>query len=72
MLAGDLFQRFLPVAGGDDRVAFEAKGDFEQFKYVGDVLDDEDGAIGYVHKIILAGIRVEDKSVAMFSIQMKL
>ena len=32
-------QRFLPVAGSQDRIALEAQGDFEQLQNIGNVFN---------------------------------
>ena len=59
MLLADLLQRFLAVPGGDDRIAFEAQGDFEQFEYVWDVFDNQDGTEGNIHNASIVAAFIE-------------
>ncbi len=61
----NLFEGFLAVPGGNDRVALEAQGDFEQFEHVRDVFDNQDRTVGNIihNEAIVAGFMAADKCV---------
>ena len=51
-----LLQCFLAVSGGNHRIPFKTKGDFEQFKNVRYVFDNQDGTKSNIHSAAIVAV----------------
>ena len=50
------------VARGEHGITFEAQGHLEQLEHIGNIFDDQDGAIESIHSAIVAAFKTMNKS----------
>src|SRR5690349_20882880 len=69
-LTGNHLKGFLTVACREHSISLKAQRDFQQFKHIGNIFDDENGSIKSIHSNIVAAFWVLNKSASFFAMKL--